>query len=123
MRASIKFLVCMPGRTSTQQPALLIWFAGAASSGPSAQAPGPASSSLVLSVLAVFPPGTQAVAQNLSSLLTSSASAPLQPVSNLGGPFTVSGREMIILLALSRSLSAAQGDRSVCQVGGPLPSR
>ena len=56
-----------------------------------AQAPGPASSSLVLSVLAVFPPGTQAVAQNLSSLLTSRASALLQPVSDLGGAVSVSG--------------------------------
>ena len=45
----------------------------------------------MLNVVAVFPPGTQAVAQNLSSLLLSSAATLLQPVSILGGPLSMSG--------------------------------
>ena len=67
--------------------------AGAPAQNPSAQAPSPSSSSssLVLSVTAAYPPGTQAAAQNLSDALTSTPGALLQSVRNIAGPLSVSG--------------------------------
>lgn len=72
--------------------------AGGPSQGQTAQAPGPPSGALVLSVVALFPPGTQAAAQNLFGLLTSSSSSLLQAVTNIAGPLSISGKQLLSLL-------------------------